>query len=114
MTLSHIVLDQGGNGIHIAVERLMSDILLPFAKTNLTMMSPQQRRSLFQELHGVSSLFCRVIISAKQLMKKAMEHPTINPFEEHLAGLLGGPRRVPVRARAGGHRAGVRTNPSGF
>jgi hypothetical protein len=89
MTLSHLVLDQGENGIHIAVERLMSDILLPFAKTNFTMMSPQKRRSLFQKLHGVSPSSRRVIISASQFMGKAMEHPTINPFEEHLAGLLG-------------------------
>jgi hypothetical protein len=28
-------------------------------------------------------------------MEKAMEHPTINAFEEHLAALLGGRRRVP-------------------
>jgi hypothetical protein len=28
-------------------------------------------------------------------MGKAMEHPIINPFEEHLARLLGGRRRVP-------------------
>jgi hypothetical protein len=41
MTLSQAILDQGENEIHIAVERLMSDILLPFAKTNFTMMSPQ-------------------------------------------------------------------------
>jgi hypothetical protein len=64
----------------------MSDILLPFSKTNFTMMSPQKRRSLFQELHGVSPSSRRGIISAKQLMEKAMEHP---------AGLLGGRRRVP-------------------
>jgi hypothetical protein len=37
----------------------------------------------------------RVIISANQLMGKAMEHPTMDPFEEHLAGLLGGRRTVP-------------------
>jgi hypothetical protein len=42
MTLSQFVLDQEENGIHITVERLMSDILLPFAKTNFTMMSPQK------------------------------------------------------------------------
>jgi hypothetical protein len=28
-------------------------------------------------------------------MGKAVEHPTINSFEEHPAGLLGGRRRVP-------------------
>jgi hypothetical protein len=48
MTLSQLILDQGENGIHTAVERLMFDILLPFAKTNFTMMSPQKRRSLFE------------------------------------------------------------------
>jgi hypothetical protein len=95
MTLSRLVLDQGENGIHIAVERLMSDILLPFVKTNITMISPQKRRSLFQELHSVSPSSHRVIISAKQFMGNTMEHPTINPFEEHLAGLLGGRRRLP-------------------
>jgi hypothetical protein len=31
MTLSQLVLDQGENGIQAAVERLMSDIVLPFA-----------------------------------------------------------------------------------
>jgi hypothetical protein len=95
MTFSQLVLDQGENGIHIAVERLMSDIVLPFAKTNFTMMSPQKLRSPFQELHDVSPPSRRVIISAKQFMGKAMEHPTINPFEEPLAGLLSGRRRVP-------------------
>jgi hypothetical protein len=95
MILSQFVLDQGENGIHIAVERLMSEILLPFAKTNFTMMSSQKRRSLFQELHGVSPSSRRVIISARQLMGKVVKHPTINPFEEHLAGLFGGRRRVP-------------------
>jgi hypothetical protein len=65
MILSQFVLDQEENGIHIAVERLMSDILLLFAKTNFTMLSPQKRRSLFQELHGVSPSSRRVIISAK-------------------------------------------------
>jgi hypothetical protein len=95
MTLSQLVLDQGENGIHIVVERLMSDILLPFAKTNFTVISPQKRRWLFQELHGVSPSSRRVIISAKQPMGKAMEHPKINPFKERLAGLLGGCRRVP-------------------
>jgi hypothetical protein len=72
----------------------MSDILLPFTKMNFTMMSPQKRRSLFQEFHGLSPSSRRVIISAKQLMGKAMEYLTINPFEEHLARLLGGRRRV--------------------
>jgi hypothetical protein len=37
----------------------------------------------------------RVIISAKQLMGKAMEHLIINPFEQYLAGLLGDRRMVP-------------------
>jgi hypothetical protein len=73
----------------------MSDILLPFAKTNFTMMSPQRRRSLLQELQGVNPSSRRVIISAKQFMGKAMDHPTINPFDEHLVGLLGGRRRIP-------------------
>jgi hypothetical protein len=94
MTLSQLVLDQRENGIHLAVERLTSDILLPFAKTNFMMMSPQKRGSLFQDLHGVSSSSRRDILSAKQLMGKAMEHPTINPFEEHLAGLLRSRRSV--------------------
>jgi hypothetical protein len=95
MTLSQLVFGQGENGIHIAVERLMSDILLPFAKTNFTMMSARNRRALFQELHGVSPSSRRVSISAKQFMGKAMEHPAISPFEEHIAGLLGGRRTVP-------------------
>jgi hypothetical protein len=75
----------------------MSDILLPFSKTNVTMMSPQKRGSLFQELHGVSPSSRRIIISVKQLIGKAIGHPTINLFEEHLAGLLGCRRRVPSK-----------------
>jgi hypothetical protein len=74
---------------------LTSDILLPFAKTNFTIVSPQNRRLLFQELHGVSPSSHRVIISAKKFMGKAIEHPTINLFEEHLAGLLDGRKKVP-------------------
>jgi hypothetical protein len=43
----------------------------------------------------VSASSRRVIIFAKQLMGKAMEHPTINRLEEHPAGVLGGRKRVP-------------------
>jgi hypothetical protein len=37
---------------HIFAETLMSDALLPFAKTNFNMMSARKRLSLYQELHG--------------------------------------------------------------
>jgi hypothetical protein len=95
MTISQLASDQGENGIYIAVERLVSDILLPFVNGNFIMTSPQKRRSLFQELHGVSPSSRRVISSSKQLIGKAMDHPTVNPFEGHLAGLLSGRRMVP-------------------
>jgi hypothetical protein len=37
---------------HIFAEKLMSDALFPFAKTNVNMTSARKRGSLSQELHG--------------------------------------------------------------
>jgi hypothetical protein len=87
--LSQVVLDLGEDGIHVNVEKLMSDVLLPFAKTKVSMMSFQKRRSLYQELYGVSPSSRRVILSSKSRLKRVIEPRTIHPIEAYLAGLLG-------------------------
>jgi hypothetical protein len=92
--LSQLVLDQGEDALHVNVERLMSDELLPFAKTKFSLMSPRKRRSLYQELHGVSPSSRRLIISAKSVMGSAIRQAPTHPFEEHIAGLLGGRKRI--------------------
>jgi hypothetical protein len=40
---------------YIVAEKLMSDVVLPFGKTNFNMMSARKRCSLYQEPHGVSA-----------------------------------------------------------
>jgi hypothetical protein len=77
---------------HDFAEKLMSDALLPFAKTNFFMMSSRKRRSLSQELHGVTPSSRRVILSSKSELKGVVERKAVDPIEQHLAELLGGSR----------------------
>jgi hypothetical protein len=72
------------------VEMLISDELLPFAKTNFSAMSRRKRRSLYQELGGVITSSRRIILSSKSEMGRVVS-PS-NPIEKHLAKLLGRPR----------------------
>jgi hypothetical protein len=51
------------------VEELFSDVLLAFAKTNLSAMSNRKRRSLFQELAGVIPSSRQIILSSKSQAK---------------------------------------------
>jgi hypothetical protein len=69
------------------VESLICDDLLPFAKTNFSAMSCRKRRSLYQELEGVITSSRRIILSSKSQMGHIMA-PS-NPFESHLAKMLG-------------------------
>jgi hypothetical protein len=93
LTLSPLVSDLGEDKLQICVERLISDMLLPFAKTKISLMSHRKRRSLYQELHGVSPSSRRVILSSKSAMGKVVDHGTTNPFEQHISGLLGGRKK---------------------
>jgi hypothetical protein len=79
---------------HRAAESLMSDILFPFAKTNLYMMSSRKRRSLYQELQGITASCRRIIRSSKSDLKAVVGPKAVDPIEQHLAALLGRPRVV--------------------
>jgi hypothetical protein len=95
ITLSPPVLEIGEIALHISVEKLMSDVLLPWGKTKFSRMSARKRRSLYQELHGVSASSQRVILSSKSQLRAAIDPPAINPFEEHPAKLVGR-KRIPA------------------
>jgi hypothetical protein len=69
------------------VESLISDELLPFAKTNFSAMNSRTRRSLYQELAGVITSSRRIILSAKAQMGHAIG--SSHPIERHLASVLG-------------------------
>jgi CO dehydrogenase/acetyl-CoA synthase alpha subunit len=77
---------------HIFAEKLMSDALLPFAKTNFNMMSARKQCSLYQELHRVAPLSRRVILSLKKEMKAMIGRTAVDPTEQHLGALLDQPR----------------------
>jgi hypothetical protein len=64
-TISPLVGEITTDKFHIFAEKLISDALLPFAKTNFNVMSVQKRRSLYQELHGVAPSSRRIIFSSK-------------------------------------------------
>jgi hypothetical protein len=68
----------------VFAEKLMSDALLPFAKTNFHMMRSRRRRSLYQELHAVAPSSRRIILFSKAEMKAAH-----GPIEKHLGELPG-------------------------
>jgi hypothetical protein len=89
ITMTQVVADMGEDGVHIYVEKLMSDLLLPFAMTKVSMMSPRKRRSLYQELHGVSASSRRVILSSKSVLRAAVEPRSVHPIETYLGHLLG-------------------------
>jgi hypothetical protein len=74
---------------HRLAENLMSDALLPFAKTNFYMMSSRKRRSLYQELQGVTPSSRRIILSSKSELRGVMGPRAVDPIEQHLASLLG-------------------------
>jgi hypothetical protein len=86
----------GEDQLHIHLEKLMSDLLLPFAKTKLSLVSPRKRRSLYQELQGVSPSSRRKMPSSKSALKSVIIGRAVHPIEEHLAGLLG---RKPILAQ---------------
>jgi hypothetical protein len=86
--LGHLQLDE----FRRFAEKLMSDALLPFTKTNFDMMSARKRRSLYQELHGVTPSSRQIILSSKSDIRRVVD--SANPIEQHLAALLGQPRIV--------------------
>jgi hypothetical protein len=83
--------DVSEDKFHDFAEKLMSDMLLPFAKTNFFMMSSRKRRSLYQELQGVAPSSRRVMLSSKSELKGVVGPKRIHPIEQHLAGILGRP-----------------------
>jgi hypothetical protein len=50
------------------VEKLMSDELIPFTKSKMSLMSCPRRRSLYHELKGVAPSGRRVVLSCKSEM----------------------------------------------
>jgi hypothetical protein len=90
LLLGHLQLDE----FHRFAEKLMSDALLPFAKTNFYMMNARTRRSLSQELHGVTPSSRQIILSSKSETRKVVGRTAADPIEQHLAAFLGQPRIV--------------------
>jgi hypothetical protein len=78
----------GEHQLPIHLEKLMSDLLLPFVKTKQTLVSPRKRCSLCQELQGVHPSR-RIILSSKLVLECVIVWPAVDPIEKHLAGLLG-------------------------
>jgi hypothetical protein len=83
------VIEMGEDQLHIHLEKLMSDLLVPFAKTKLSLVSPRKRRSLYQELRGVHPSSRRIMLSSKSALKSVIIGTAVDPIEKHLAGLLG-------------------------
>jgi hypothetical protein len=79
---------------HRFAAKLMSQALLPFAKTNFYMMSARKCRSPYQEFHGVTPSSRRIILSSKSEMRRVVGRRATDPIEQHLAALLGQPRIV--------------------
>jgi hypothetical protein len=76
---------------HIFTDKLMSDTLLPFAKTNFNMMSARKQRSLYQGLHGVAPSCWCIFLSAKSKKREATERKAVNLIEHHFGTFLGRP-----------------------
>jgi hypothetical protein len=91
-SISPLVWDSSVDTFHIVTEKLMSDFLFPFVKTDFYLMSAQKRRSLHQELQGVVPSSRRILLSSKSEMKSVVGPDAIDPIEQNLAGLLGCPR----------------------
>jgi hypothetical protein len=89
MSVNYPVIMQEAEVIRGYVEELFSDVLLPFAKTNLSAMSNRKRRSLFQELAGVTPSSRRIMLSSKSQTKRVLAGQEIDPVERHIVGLLG-------------------------
>jgi hypothetical protein len=67
----------------------MSDELMPFTKSKISLMSCPSGRSLYQGLKDVTPSASRVILSSKS--EKAgviMNHEAINPYEKELGALM--------------------------
>jgi hypothetical protein len=71
------------------VEYVISDVLLPSAKTKLSAMSEKTRRSLYQELEGFAPSRRRVLLSAKSRLTAVLGAQRSSPIERHLAEMLG-------------------------
>jgi hypothetical protein len=77
MTLLRLVVDQGEDGIHISVKRLVFSILLPLPIVAFSMMSARKTRLLCQAFHRVNLSSRQLIRSAQSMMGKAVEHRTL-------------------------------------
>jgi hypothetical protein len=79
----------GEDQLHIYLKKLIPNLLLPFAKTKLFLVSPQKRCSLYQELQNVHPSSWRTILSSKSALKSLIVELAVDPIEKHLTGLLG-------------------------
>jgi hypothetical protein len=77
---------------HILAEKLMSDALLPFAKTSLNITSVRKRRSPYQELHAVAPSSRRIIPPSKSERTEVIGPTAVNPIKQHFGALLGQPQ----------------------
>jgi hypothetical protein len=88
-TISPLLGETITDELHIFAEKLMSDALLPFAKTNFKMMGAPKRRSLYQELCGVAPSSHGTSLSSKSETRRLIGGPAFDPIEQHLGVLLG-------------------------
>jgi hypothetical protein len=91
-TISPLLGETTRDEFHSFIEKLMSDALLPFAKTNFNMISARKRRSPYQEFHGVAPSSRRIILSSKSEIRGVIGRTAVDPIEQHLGALLGQPR----------------------
>jgi hypothetical protein len=91
-TISLLLGETTTDEFHIFAEKLISDALVPFPKTNFNMMNARKRRSLYQELHGVAPSSCRISLSSKSEMKRVIGGTAVDPIEQHLGALPCRPR----------------------
>jgi hypothetical protein len=73
-------------------EKLISNALPLFTKTNFNMVSAQKRCLLYQELQGVAPSSRRIILSSKSKTRGVIRRTAVGPIEQHLGVLLGRPR----------------------
>jgi hypothetical protein len=81
--------------VYHLVEKLMSDELMPFAKSKMSLMSCLRHRSLYQELKLVAPSGRRVMLSCKSEMESVIGgRKTVSTYEKELWILLDRPKIV--------------------
>jgi hypothetical protein len=86
------------------VEYLMSDVLRPFVKANLSARSVKKTRSLCQQLQGIGPSRSRLLLTSKSDMRRAMGVRPGDPIERQLLDIFGGKRLLSADLKVLVHR----------